>query len=98
VHRPRATELHRRLSIGQPASLKKPTTNHERPTFPQPPFPARFSPFFPLVEPANSFGMAAKTLRKIVDLFPDEIHVQMMRKTSGKAADLLEIRCVKHCG
>jgi len=42
--------------------------------------------------------MAAKTLRKIAYRFLDEIRVQSLRKSSGKAADFLANRCAKHCG
>jgi hypothetical protein len=42
--------------------------------------------------------MAAKTLRKIAVLILDEIRVQILRKSGGKAADFLAIRCAKHCG
>jgi hypothetical protein len=94
----RTPQVHSSLSS---ARGKRPTPNGKRPTpsvFPQPPSSARFSPFFSPAESANSFGMAAKTLRKKPHPFPDEIRVQILRKSGGKPADLLGIRCEKHCG
>jgi hypothetical protein len=42
--------------------------------------------------------MAAKTLRKIHSLFSEEISVQKLMKSGGKAAELLGSACAKGCG
>jgi hypothetical protein len=66
--------------------------------FPQKSCTARFSPFFFPVEPANSFGIAAQTLRKKIVFYCVEDAVKKLRKRLGKPADLLALRCAKHCG
>jgi len=74
------------------------TANGVRSVFPQNASTARFSPFFSPAEPANSSGMAAKTLRKMQNANPVEICAEKLMKNAGKPAELLGFACAKDCG